>query len=71
VEGGDRLNRFHHWLCVPSRSCRTNPDTFGVRLEAAGFQVLEVEKNSGHFGFAHGGQQLVEMNVRTPCADMS
>jgi SAM-dependent methyltransferase len=28
-----------------------NPDTFGVRLEAAGFQVLEVEKNSGAFRF--------------------
>ena len=27
------------------------PDTFGVRLEAAGFQVLEVEKNSGAFRF--------------------
>lgn len=28
-----------------------DPDTFGVRLEAAGFQVLEVEKNSGAFRF--------------------
>src|ERR1700733_11519928 len=27
------------------------PDTFGVRLEVAGFQVLEVEKNSGAFRF--------------------
>jgi ubiquinone/menaquinone biosynthesis C-methylase UbiE len=28
-----------------------DPDTFGVRLEAAGFQVLEVEKNSQAFRF--------------------
>jgi len=28
-----------------------DPDTFGVRLEAAGFQVLEVEKNSSVFRF--------------------
>ena len=28
-----------------------DPNTFGVRLEAAGFQVLEVEKNSGAFRF--------------------
>jgi SAM-dependent methyltransferase len=27
------------------------PDTFGVRLEAGGFQVLEVEKNSNAFRF--------------------
>jgi SAM-dependent methyltransferase len=27
------------------------PDTFGARLEAAGFQVLEVEKNSSAFRF--------------------
>jgi ubiquinone/menaquinone biosynthesis C-methylase UbiE len=28
-----------------------DPDTFGVRLEAAGFEVLEVEKNSNAFRF--------------------
>jgi SAM-dependent methyltransferase len=28
-----------------------DPNTFGVRLEAAGFQVLEVEKNSSAFRF--------------------
>src|SRR5713226_1863031 len=28
-----------------------DPDTFGVRLEAAGFQVLEIEKNSDAFRF--------------------
>jgi SAM-dependent methyltransferase len=28
-----------------------DPDTFGARLEAAGFQVLEVEKNSEAFRF--------------------
>jgi SAM-dependent methyltransferase len=28
-----------------------DPDTFGVRLEAAGFEVLEVEKNSDAFRF--------------------
>ena len=28
-----------------------DPNTFGVRLEAAGFQVLEVEKNAGAFRF--------------------
>ena len=27
------------------------PDTFGVRLEAAGFQVLDVEKNCDAFRF--------------------
>lgn len=30
-----------------------DPDTFAVRLEAAGFKVLEVEKNSDAFRF-HG-----------------
>lgn len=28
-----------------------NPDTFGIRLEAAGFEVLEVEKNAQAFRF--------------------
>jgi hypothetical protein len=28
-----------------------DPDTFGVRLEAAGFQVLELERSSGAFRF--------------------
>ena len=28
-----------------------NPDTVGTRLEAAGFEVLEVEKNSDAFRF--------------------
>jgi hypothetical protein len=28
-----------------------DPDTFGVRLEAAGFKVLAVEKNSDAFRF--------------------
>jgi ubiquinone/menaquinone biosynthesis C-methylase UbiE len=28
-----------------------DPDTFGARLEAAGFKVLEIEKNSGAFRF--------------------
>ncbi len=28
-----------------------DPDTFGVRLEAAGFEVLELEKNSDAFRF--------------------
>ena len=28
-----------------------NPDTVGARLEAAGFEVLEVEKNSHAFRF--------------------
>jgi len=28
-----------------------DPDTFSVRLEVAGFQVLELEKNSGAFRF--------------------
>jgi SAM-dependent methyltransferase len=28
-----------------------NPDNFGVRLEAAGFEVLEIEKRAGAFRF--------------------
>ena len=36
-----------------------NPDTVGARLEAAGFEVLEVEKNSQAFRFQARNRQHV------------
>lgn len=37
-----------------------DPDTFGVRLEAAGFEVLEIEKNSDAFRF-HARRRTVHV----------
>ena len=37
-----------------------NPDNFGVRLEAAGFEVLEIEKRAGVFRFQARKTGVVE-----------
>jgi SAM-dependent methyltransferase len=49
--GSDSTPSFMRLIHIGDTLVPVVPDTFGVRLEAAGFQVLEVEKNSGAFRF--------------------
>jgi ubiquinone/menaquinone biosynthesis C-methylase UbiE len=50
--GSDSLQSFFMRLIhIADTLVPVEPDTFGARLEAAGFQVLEIEKNSDAFRF--------------------
>jgi SAM-dependent methyltransferase len=50
--GGDSIQSlFMRLIHVGDTLVPVDPDTFGVRLEGAGFDVLEVEKNSDAFRF--------------------
>jgi ubiquinone/menaquinone biosynthesis C-methylase UbiE len=50
--GSDSLqNWFMRIIHIGDTLVPVNPDTFGTRLESAGFEVLEVEKNSQAFRF--------------------
>ena len=50
--GSDSLqNWFMKIIHIGDTLVPVNPDTFGVRLERAGFEVLEVQKNSQAFRF--------------------
>jgi ubiquinone/menaquinone biosynthesis C-methylase UbiE len=50
--GSDSLQSLFMWLIhIGDTLVPVDPDTFGVRLEAAGFQVIEVEKSSDAFRF--------------------
>jgi ubiquinone/menaquinone biosynthesis C-methylase UbiE len=50
--GSDSLqNWFMRIIHIGDTLVPVNPDTFGVRLERAGFEVLEVQKNSQAFRF--------------------
>ena len=50
--GSDSLqNWFMKIIHIGDTLVPVNPDTFGVRLQSAGFEVLEVRRNSQAFGF--------------------
>jgi SAM-dependent methyltransferase len=50
--GSDSLqNWFMRIIHIGDTLVPVNPDTFGARLESAGFEVLEVQKNSQAFRF--------------------
>lgn len=50
--GSDSLQSlFMHLIHIGDTLVPVEPDTFGARLEAAGFQVLEIAKNSDAFRF--------------------
>jgi hypothetical protein len=50
--GSDSLqNWFMRIIHVGDTLVPVNPDTFGARLERAGFEVLEAQKNSQAFRF--------------------
>jgi ubiquinone/menaquinone biosynthesis C-methylase UbiE len=50
--GNDSLqNWFMRIIHISDTLVPVNPDTFGARLENAGFEVLEVQKNSQAFRF--------------------
>jgi ubiquinone/menaquinone biosynthesis C-methylase UbiE len=50
--GSDSLqNWFMRIIHIGDTLVPVNPDTFGARLESAGFEVLEVQKNSEAFRF--------------------
>lgn len=50
--GSDSLQSwFMRIIHIGDNFVPVNPDTFGVRLESAGFEVLEVQKNSQAFRF--------------------
>jgi hypothetical protein len=52
LAGGDSIQSlFMRLIHIGDTLVPVDPDTFSVRLEAAGFQVMEVEKNSGAFRF--------------------
>jgi ubiquinone/menaquinone biosynthesis C-methylase UbiE len=50
--GSDSLQSlFMRLIHIGDTLVPVNPDTFGLRLEGAGFEVLELEKNSDAFRF--------------------
>jgi SAM-dependent methyltransferase len=50
--GADSLeNFFMRLMHIGDTLVLVDPDTFGARLEAAGFEVLEIEKNRDAFRF--------------------
>ena len=50
--GSDSMQSlFMRLIHIGDRLVPINPDKFGVRLEAAGFEVLEIEKGAGVFRF--------------------
>jgi hypothetical protein len=49
----------HGLIHIGDKLVPINPDTIGARLEAAGFEVLEVEKNSHAFRFQARNRQPV------------
>lgn len=65
--GSDSLQS---WFMKIIHICDTlvpvNPDTFGARLENAGFEVLEVRKNSEAFRFLARRPSAVALNPKIP-----
>jgi ubiquinone/menaquinone biosynthesis C-methylase UbiE len=51
VGSDSRQSLFMRLIHIGDTMVPVEPDTFGVRLEAAGFQVLEIAKNSDAFRF--------------------